>query len=72
VPLIRRGISPAQTIPNDVDDAAENAAVIDTRNPAWLWKHVLDAVPGIPAAGDRAVTNFGKNIEFSCVRWGVM
>ena len=27
-----------------MDDAAENAAVINTRNPTWLWEYVLDAV----------------------------
>jgi hypothetical protein len=27
-----------------MDDAAKHSAVIDTRDPTWLWEYVLDAV----------------------------
>ena len=40
-PTIGRSVSPAQAITNDMDDAAVKAAVINTRNPTWLWPKCL-------------------------------
>lgn len=41
LPIIGRSITPTQAIPNDVDDTAENTAVIDTRNTLRLREQRL-------------------------------
>ena len=46
-PIIGRSIAPAQAIPNDVDDAAENAAIIDTRNTPRLREQSVECVSGV-------------------------
>ena len=39
------GIAPAQAIPNNVDNAAENSVVVHTLDTPRFWKQVLDTLP---------------------------